>query len=397
MKLKVAILFGGKSVEHEVSIISGLQAYNNIDKEKYDVFPVYISKNNDMYIGDMISDIDNFKDINKVILSSQKVILLNEDNSYKFITEKNTMFKKKKEWLVDLVLPIVHGTNEEDGALQGYLKTIGVPFAGCDVTSSAVGMDKYIQKLILRENGVPVLPALKFNMGDYEDTDILMDKIEKNIGYPVIVKPINLGSSVGISVAKDRKELISSIDEAFLYTKNILCEHAILNLREVNCAVLGDEVEAFASEIEEPMHTKDILSYEDKYGNGQKNGSTKGDNRGMASLKRQIPAKLDKDMYDEIKALSVKSFKALGCNGVARIDFMIDTSNNKLYFNEINTIPGSLAFYLFEPIGIPYFALLDRIIELAEDRKRMENDITYSFDTNILTNLSGNGSKGSKR
>lgn len=393
MKLRVAILFGGKSVEHEVSIISGLQAYNNIDKDKYDVFPVYISKKNEMYVGDLISNIDNFKDIDKVIRESKKVILINDDGECKFITEHNSLFKKREEWPVDLVIPVVHGTNEEDGALQGYLKTVGVTFAGCDVTASAVGMDKYIQKVLLRENDIPVLSAMKFNMGDYENIDNMIKKIEEAIGYPVIVKPIDLGSSVGISVAKGKSELVDSIDNAFLYAQNILCEHAILNLREVNCAVLGNEIDALASEIEEPMHTKDILSYEDKYGNGQKSE----DSRGMASLKRQIPAKIDKDMYDDIKKLAIKSFKTLGCNGVARLDFMIDVDTNKYYFNEINTIPGSLAFYLFEPLGIKYKELLDRIINLAEERKRNENNITYSFDTNILKNVSGSGSKGAKR
>lgn len=393
MKLRVAILFGGKSVEHEVSIISGLQAYNNIDKDKYDVFPVYISKKNEMYVGDLISNIDNFKDIDKVIRESKKVILINDDGECKFITEHNSLFKKREEWPVDLVIPVVHGTNEEDGALQGYLKTVGATFAGSDVTASAVGMDKYIQKVLLRENDIPVLSAMKFNMGDYENIDKMIEKIEESIGYPIIVKPIDLGSSVGISVAKERSELVDSIDNAFLYAQNILCEHAILNLREVNCAVLGNEIDALASEIEEPMHTKDILSYEDKYGNGQKSE----DSRGMASLKRQIPAKIDKDMYDDIKKLAIKSFKTLGCNGVARLDFMIDVDTNKYYFNEINTIPGSLAFYLFEPLGIKYKDLLDRIINLAEERKRNENNITYSFDTNILKNVSGSGSKGAKR
>jgi len=393
MKLRVAILFGGKSVEHEVSIISGLQAYNNIDKDKYDVFPVYISKKNEMYVGDLISNIDNFKDIDKVIRESKKVILINDDGECKFITEHNSLFKKREEWPVDLVIPVVHGTNEEDGALQGYLKTVGATFAGSDVTASAVGMDKYIQKVLLRENDIPVLSAMKFNMGDYENIDKMIEKIEESIGYPIIVKPIDLGSSVGISVAKERSELVDSIDNAFLYAQNILCEHAILNLREVNCAVLGNEIDALASEIEEPMHTKDILSYEDKYGNGQKSE----DSRGMASLKRQIPAKIDKDMYDDIKKLAIKSFKTLGCNGVARLDFMIDVDTNKYYFNEINTIPGSLAFYLFEPLGIKYKELLDRIINLAEERKRNENNITYSFDTNILKNVSGSGSKGAKR
>lgn len=398
MKLKVAVLFGGKSVEHEVSIISGLQALKNIDTEKYDAFPVYITKKNEFYIGEGFEDIKNYRDIDKLLAGGKRVMLVNENGVCKFIEiESKGLFSKKVEKEVDLALPVVHGTNEEDGTLQGYLKTIGLTFAGCDVTASAVGMDKYVQKALLKENDIPVLSAMLFNLGDYEDMDGMVNRIEEKIGYPVIVKPVDLGSSVGISVAKDRRALIDSLDDAFLYAGRVLCEHAITNLREVNCAVLGNEVEAMASEIEEPMHTEEILSYEDKYmGNGSKSGAKDGGSKGMASLARQIPANVPAELRDRIRELAVKSFQVMGCNGVSRIDFMIDSDTNELYFNEINTIPGSLAFYLFEPIGIPYKELLDRIIKLALERKRKEQEITYSFDSNILSNASLGGSKGSK-
>ncbi len=398
MKLKVAVLFGGKSVEHEVSIISGLQALKNIDTEKYDAFPVYITKKNEFYIGEGFEDIKNYRDIDKLLAGGKRVMLVNENGVCKFVEiESKGLFSKKVEKEVDLALPVVHGTNEEDGTLQGYLKTIGLTFAGCDVTASAVGMDKYVQKALLKENDIPVLSAMLFNLGDYEDMDGMVNRIEEKIGYPVIVKPVDLGSSVGISVAKDRRALIDSLDDAFLYAGRVLCEHAITNLREVNCAVLGNEVEAMASEIEEPMHTEEILSYEDKYmGNGSKSGAKDGGSKGMASLARQIPANVPAELRDRIRELAVKSFQVMGCNGVSRIDFMIDSDTNELYFNEINTIPGSLAFYLFEPIGIPYKELLDRIIKLALERKRKEQEITYSFDSNILSNASLGGSKGSK-
>lgn len=398
MKLKVAVLFGGKSVEHEVSIISGLQALKNIDTEKYDAFPVYITKKNEFYIGEGFEDIKNYRDIDKLLAGGKRVMLVNENGVCKFVEiESKGLFSKKVEKEVDLALPVVHGTNEEDGTLQGYLKTIGLTFAGCDVTASAVGMDKYVQKALLKENDIPVLSAMLFNLGDYEDMDGMVNRIEEKIGYPVIVKPVDLGSSVGISVAKDRRALIDSLDDAFLYAGRVLCEHAITNLREVNCAVLGNEVEAMASEIEEPMHTEEILSYEDKYmGSGSKSGAKDGGSKGMASLARQIPANVPAELRDRIRELAVKSFQVMGCNGVSRIDFMIDSDTNELYFNEINTIPGSLAFYLFEPIGIPYKELLDRIIKLALERKRKEQEITYSFDSNILSNASLGGSKGSK-
>ena len=392
MKTRVAVLFGGKSVEHEVSVISGIQALMNIDTDKYEVTPVYITKKNEFYVGDRVGDIEAYKDIDALLKQSTRVIFVNEDRRV-FLAPYPKKHFGQKEIEIDVVLPVVHGTNEEDGALQGYLKTIGVPFGGCDVTASAVGMDKYIQKAVLKDNGIPVLPGIPFTTGDYADVDTMIERIEKEIGYPVIVKPVNLGSSVGIGIAKDREELIGKIDDAFIYAKRILVEHAILNLREVNCSVLGDEDHAEASEIEEPFHTEEILSYKDKY---ESNGSKSGGSKGMASVSRKIPAEIPADMYEEVKRLAVKSFQALGCSGVARMDFMIDSDTNKLYFNEINTIPGSLSFYLWEPVGLKYKDMLTKLIELALKRARRDSELTFTFDTNILAGGALGGSKGAK-
>ena len=392
MKLKVALMFGGKSVEHEVSVISGIQAYLAMDTEKYDVFPVYLTKKNEMYVGDEIGVIESYKDIDGLLKKSQRVIMVSDGDKVRFAGYPAKKFGKNPEFDVDVIFPVVHGTNVEDGALQGYFKTLGIPFVGCDVTASAIGMDKYIMKAVLKENDVPVLDAKLYTMSDYADVDAMMESIEKNFGYPVIVKPVNLGSSVGISVAKDKVELSASIDDAFRYASKVLVEHAISNLREINCSVLGDENEAIASECEEPMHTKDILSYEDKYVSNAKGSGSKG----MASVARKIPAELSPEKREEVRALAVKSFRVLGCNGVSRIDFMIDEDTGKLYFNEINTIPGSLAFYLWEPVGIPYKELLDRMIQLALKRVRLEESLTFTFDTNILNNAGFGGAKGSK-
>lgn len=392
MKTKVAMMFGGKSVEHEVSVISGIQAILSMDTDKYDVIPVYITKNNEMYVGDDIGKIECYKDIDGLLKRSQRVIMINEGEKVSLVSYPLKKFGKNTEIDIDIAFPVVHGTNVEDGAFQGYLKTLGIPFVGCDVTASAVGMDKYIMKMVLKENGVPVLDAKVYTLSDYAQMETLLDNVEKTFGYPVIVKPVNLGSSVGISVAKDRLELSNSVDDAFRYASKILVEHAITNLREINCSVLGDENEAEASECEEPLHTKDILSYEDKYVSNAKGGGAKG----MASVSRKIPADLTPEKREEVRELAVRSFKALGCNGVSRIDFMIDEDTGKLYFNEINTIPGSLSFYLWEPVGVPYKELLDRMIQLALKRVRTEESLTFTFDTNILNTASFGGSKGSK-
>lgn len=392
MKTRVAMLFGGKSVEHEVSVISGIQAIMNMDTEKYEVIPVYMTKRNEMYIGEEIGKIEAYKDIDALLQKSLRVIMINENGRVQLVQYPMKKIGKNTAVDIDIAFPVVHGTNVEDGALQGYLKTMGIPFVGCDVTASAIGMDKFITKTVLRDAEVPVLDARLYTLSDYAEMDTLLDSVENSLGYPVIVKPVNLGSSVGISVAKSRVELTRSIDDAFKYATKVLVEHAITKLREINCSVLGDENEAIASECEEPLHTKDILSYEDKYVSNAKGGGAKG----MASVSRKIPAELSPKKREEIRELAVKAFKALACNGVSRIDFMIDEENGELYFNEINTIPGSLAFYLWEPVGIPYKELLDRMIQIALKRVRTEENLTFTFDTNILNSASFGGSKGAK-
>ena len=389
MKTKVAMLFGGKTVEHEVSVISGIQALKAMDTEKYDVIPVYMTKENDMYIGSDIGDIKAYRDIPALLKKSQRVIMVNDGGRVQLVQFPPKKFGGMKPVDIDIAFPVVHGTNVEDGALQGYLKTVGIPFVGPDVTASAISMDKAVTKAVLKEAGVPVLDANIYTMADYEDPEGIADDIEKTIGYPVIVKPVNLGSSVGIGIAKSRDELIDAVDDAFRYAARIMAEHAISKLREINCAVLGDENGAEASECEEPMTSGEFLSYEDKYvSGGGKKGGAKGRSgskgAGMANLSRKIPADLSPEKREEIRALAVKSFKALGCNGVSRIDFMIDEEEDKLYFNEINPIPGSLSFYLWEPVGVPYKELLDRMIQLALKRTRTEESLTFTFDTNIL-------------
>ncbi|MBO5514155.1 MAG: D-alanine--D-alanine ligase [Mogibacterium sp.] len=401
MKTKVAVLFGGKSVEHEVSVISGIQAIMAMDKEKYEIIPVYLTKENDMYIGPDIGDIAAYKDIKGLLARSNRVVAVREGGRVRLVQYPHKTFGGMKPVDVDIAFPIVHGTNVEDGALQGFIKTLGIPFVGCDVMSSAVCMDKYVSKAVLKDAGVPVLDAKVYTLADYAELEGMMDDVEKVFGYPVIVKPINLGSSVGIGVAADRGELMEAFDDAFAYASRVLVEHAISKLREINCSVLGDENEAMASECEEPISSDRILSYEDKYvngGGGKKTGAKGSGSKGagMANLSRIIPAELSPEKREEIRDLAVKSFKALGCNGVARIDFMIDEETGKLYFNEINSIPGSLAFYLWEPVGVPYSELLDRMIELALKRARIEDSLTFTFDTNILANANLGGSKGSK-
>lgn len=395
MKINLAVLFGGKSVEHEVSVISAVQAMASMNKEKYNIIPVYMTKQNEFWTGEKLFDINSFRDIPELLKECTACVFVRSEGKVQLIRQKMKKFGSNLISDVDIAFPIVHGTNVEDGALQGYLHTLDIPYVGCDVLASAVGMDKFVMKILLKDAGFPVLDCCRFSAFEIDRIEECADKVESKFGYPVIVKPINLGSSVGISKASDRDSLIKSMENAFEFSDRILVEPAVVNLKEINCSVVGDSESAEASVCEEPVQAsdEDILSFEQKYVGGGKSGGSKG----MATLKRKIPADITPEQDEFIRKTAVDAFRYLGCNGVTRIDFMIDMDSSTIYINEINTIPGSLAFYLWEPKGVKYSELLERMIQLALKRYRMGEKINYSFDTNILAMGGSFGSKGSKR
>lgn len=393
MKIKLAVIFGGKSVEHEISVISALQACEYIDRDKYEVIPLYMTKTGEFYTGEQMGNIERYRDIPVLLKESTRVLLLNQEDRVDLVRYPMKKFGNNVLGSIDVAFPIVHGTNVEDGTLQGYLQTLGLPYVGCDVLSSAVGMNKYVMKTVFKDNDIPVLDCACYNLTDFAEVEDLMDRVEGKFPYPVIVKPINLGSSVGISKASDRGQLEEALNLAFTFAPKVLVEPAIRQLREINCAVLGDELEAEASECEEPLNAEEILTYEDKYIGG---GKSKGGSKGMASLSRAIPANISQERREEIRQMAVRAFKCLGCSGVARIDFMIDKETDRVYLNEINTIPGSLAFYLWEPVGVSYPQLLERMIQLALKRHRENRKLTFSFDTNVLAGVKLGGVKGAK-
>lgn len=411
MKIKVGVMFGGKSVEHEISIISAIQAMGYLNRDKYEVIPIYITKNNEFYIGEHVGEIESYTDLKTLLKESTRVILVKDENKVKLIKYPFKKFSNNYVDYIDIAFPVVHGTNVEDGTLQGFLKLLDIPYVGCDVTSSAVGMDKYVMKTVLKDNGIPVLDCKCVSAKEYDtDCEKIADMLENEIGYPLIVKPINLGSSIGISKADNRDKLLFALDTAFSYANRVLVETAVQNLKEINCSVLGDAEEAEASECEEPINSGDILDFKDKYlgdgsakgvkggAKGGKLGAKSGGSKssGMASLKRKIPADITNEQRDTIRELAVKAFKVLGCNGVSRIDFMMNTESSEIWLNEINTIPGSLSFYLWEPVGVPYSKLLDKMIALSLKRERENSSITYAFDSSVLQGVKLGGTKGAK-
>lgn len=393
MKNNVAVFFGGRSVEHEISVISALQAIAAFDKEKYNVIPVYISKQGRWYTSPLLLDVKNYRDMKGLTQRCTEVMMRPEFGDYNLYKTTNGFFEKRHPVVATLhaVLPVLHGTNGEDGIFEGVLETIGIPYAGCNTLSSANGMDKITMKMILRESGIPVVNYVWFTDRQwFAQKESIIEKVEKELGYPVIVKPANLGSSVGIGKAADRQQLIERINYAEKFSQRIIVEHMIEKLKEINCSVLGNADENIASVCEEPVKTGDILSYEDKYMGGSK--SAKGS--GMQSSERRVPAQIPEEMSERIRNMSRDTFRVLSCHGVSRIDVMIDEKDNQVYVNEINTIPGSLSFYLWEASGIKFPQLIDRLMELAFERKRRADMKTFSFDQNIFA--MGGGTKGAK-
>ena len=400
MKVNVCVIFGGRSTEHEVAVISANQAMHSLDKEKYEVLPLYMTKKGVMYTGEALFDIKNYKDMKSLLEKCERVTVYNDGENVVMDYIKKPLFGGKKPVRIDVAVPVVHGTNVEDGTLQGYLEMLGVPYGGCDVTASALGMDKYAMKCVLRDAGVNVLDAVCFYSREYyKNGDKVIESIENKLSYPVIVKPVNLGSSVGIKVAKNREGLVEAIDEAATFSQKVLVERAIEKLKEVNCSVLGDYEDCSASVLEEPVSSGgDILDFKDKYQGGSKNGD--GGSKGMSGSSRKVPAEVTKEQEEAIKEMCLTTFKALNCNGVARIDVMIDEESGEIFVNEINPLPGSLSFYLWEAAGLSFDKLMDKIIYYAQKRHREREKLSFSYDTNLLSEFGArslkNGAKGAK-
>ncbi len=384
MKINLCVIMGGKSVEHEISIITAVQAIQSLDKEKYEIIPLYITKKSEFYTSPIMCEIDSFKDIPALLEKSERVAFVRKNGTV-FLEGEKKGFKKPYSVNIDVAFPIVHGTNVEDGTLAGFLNLLDLPYCGCDVLSAANSMDKLTTKDILRAKGIPVLYATDFYADKWApERESMLDLIEKNHRYPIIVKPVNLGSSVGVYKVKTRSDLSAAIDDCFLLCSRVMIENAVENLREINCSVLGDAREAAASPCEEPVGADAILSYGDKYMSGQK---------GMSGQTRKLPADLPEGQTETIQKYAVGAFQALGCSGVARIDFLTDAKTGEIYVNELNTIPGSLSFYLWEAGGMKYRELLDKIIALAFKRDRERKNLNFSFDTNILSGFSFGGMK----
>lgn len=396
--LNIAVFFGGKSSEHDVSVVTALQMMENLDKEKYRLFPIYITREGDWYTGDKLFNIDTYKNFdsgNKELTRCYLPANTRARQLFKFEQERG-LFKKDSRIIASLDAAIIamHGLNGEDGSLQGLLQLAELPFTSCGVLGSAAGMDKILMKSAFMGVGLPVLDYIYFDRGQLEScAEKFALEAENKFAYPMFVKPANLGSSIGISKARNREELIKAMEVAAHYDRRILIERGVDKLEEVNCSALGFGSEIAVSVCEMPVTWEEFLTYDEKYLRNSKSGGAK---QGMQALSRQIPAPISAELTEKIQEYTRLVFQLFDCKGIIRIDYIIDKADGSLYINEINTIPGSFAFYLWEPSGISYKALLDKLIEYAlkafEDSKKSE----YAYKSDILLNYGKGAKAGSK-
>lgn len=407
-KIKLGVFFGGKSVEHEISIISMIEATLRLNEEKYEIVPIYITKQGVMYTGEDLLDLEMYRDIPVLLKRCYKVAVVNDGKGVKVIRVPAPIIGKRVLNTIDVAFPIVHGTNVEDGTMAGFLNLLDIPYVGPDILASSLGMDKIAMKKVLKESGVPVVDYVGFYSKEYvKDEDKILKEIEEKLHYPLIVKPGNLGSSVGIKKVKNKQELEDAISFAMEFSDRIIVENCVSDLKEINCAVIGDITESEATECEEPILAGDILSYTDKYvgdrkTKGGKLGAVKGARKGgkIGARKgvggvnnsqegKKLPADIPTETRDEIQRLAKETFKVLGCSGIARVDFLIDQEINKIYVNEINTIPGALSWYLFEASGRKFEDVLEEAIDIAIRRYSDREKLTFSYDQNILALTGG--------
>jgi D-alanine-D-alanine ligase len=396
-KIKLGVIFGSRSCEHEVSIISALQMMKAADPGRYDIIPIYISMRGEWFTGEPLLELKTYQNFDGYQTGLSRVWLDPTANSGALMTidPPRGLLKAEKVRMIarlDCVVPVLHGMHGEDGTLQGLLEMCNIPYTSSGVAASAVGMDKAFMKDYFKGCGFPVLPSCQVLRSQWEaDADKTVAWIEGILPYPVFVKPASLGSSIGVSKARNTEELKEAMELAFEFDRKVLIEEGLDNPIELNCSVLGYNDDATPSEIEMPVTGGDLLSFMDKYLQGGQQSA-----KGMASLKRILPAPIEAELRQKIQALSVAIFKRMDCKGAVRIDYMYDAKTDGLYITEINTIPGSLAFYLWAETGIRYPALIDRMVDCALKAQEEKNRSNFAFSSNILREVSLGSKHGGK-
>lgn len=358
--MNIGVLFGGISVEHDISIISAIQVINALDKSKYQVIPIYITKTGEFLTGDRYSKIDTYK--NPLKPKKREYVNLIRKNNRCYLSYIYKKFQNGPK--IDLILPIMHGKGVEDGNISGYLEILDIPYISSKTLGASILQDKEYTKIFLKEQKIDIIDYEVYKNNKFNLT---------NLNYPVIIKPANLGSSIGISKATNKDEYIVAINKAFKYDHKVIIEECLTNFKEYSVALYNYKGDIKLSKIEELKFKGDIYRFVDKYQNGEKQDESN------HSLPAKISQELEKDIYD----ISKKIYKSLDLKGIIRVDFLYD--NNKLFVNEVNTIPGSLAFYLFD---IPFSKLLDELIKQCLIDYNLEKELIEVFNSSVLVNNS---------
>lgn len=388
-KTIVGVIFGGHSVEHDVSIVTGHQIMRAFDPEHYEIVPIYIDRDGKWFTGEPLLEIKNYTDEIVSYKGIAPAVLSPSVQHHGLILNPvSGRLSKSEIKRLDVVFPAIHGSHGEDGTLQGLLELADIPYVGCGVLGSALANDKIIAKTVLRQHNIPVVDDVSFNRADWlADPEAVIKRISETLSYPVFVKPATLGSSIGVTRANDEQFLRTSLDIAANFDRRIIVEQAVTNNIEINCAVLGTGGSIQASVLEQPVSWEEFLTYEEKYMRGSE---------GMKSAERIIPAPLSETLTQQIKTCAINAFKAIDGRGIARIDFLVKPTSSTFYLNEINTMPGSLAFYLWQATDISQRALVDKLIELAKEAHAEKRRSTYNYQTNLIAMTAARGLKGVK-
>src|SRR5918992_4406516 len=382
-RLSVGVVFGGRSVEHDVSIVSAHQVMAVL-QIKHDVVPIYITRQGKWLHAEELNDLDVYKQRSWNELGAEAFIP--PVAGYGGLLVPGGRVRRARKVPLDVVVPAIHGTFGEDGTLQGLLELADIPYTCSGVVGSAAGMDKVVMKACFAAAGLPVVPGVLIESARLEaERDQVLEEIEKAIAYPVFVKPVRLGSSVGIARASDRDELGEALDVARRYDRRILVERSMEGLVEINCSVLGGAGhEPRPSVCEQPVAWEQFLTFSDKYLRGGKEARSGTKYQGMAGQERRIPAPLSEELTRRVQAAAVDAFRAVDGAGVARVDFFVDEIGERYWVMEINTVPGSFSFYLWEPAGVPFEDLMDALIDIALTSHERKSKLMFAFESGLF-------------
>ena len=388
----LVVAFGGVSPEHEVSVLSAMQVMASLEESSYQIIPLYVTKSGRWLTGEFLKDLSNYKELPKLEQEGTSCAFVKDEIGRTLLKEQESkgLFSKPKVFPVQAIVCAFHGSEGENGSFQGVCEMFNVPYTGSGVLGSSVGMDKVKAKQLCEANNIPVTSSLDFYESDWAAHQKTILKEAELLGFPLIVKPANLGSSIGVKRTANEEELIEAVETAFRYDAHLLVEVAIKPLMEINCSVLGTTEHCRASVCERPLGNTETLSFEDKYQSGG------GSNKGMTSADRIIPADISPGLAEQIRELAVHIFKTFEASGVARLDFLVNSETEEIYFNEVNTIPGSFSFYLWDKSALNFEELIEEMIQIALKKHQAKNGRIRSYDTNLLSEKATTGIKGIK-